>query len=202
MKNAANKANRTARPTFYEIVVEGHPELARGLLAGLRLGAGGQGTLHFSEEEGIVPHRFGSRIKEMVGLHAAVHHVIVDGELRGLLRRYEKRLAKDYGVRLGTQKRIRGARFTFEYHAYARRYGQEIQRVLKARTKGLKLEGGKPKETLDPSARGIEAYSPAHHYEVKGKGAVSGRVDQLVAFRKILDEHPLVQVSAIKLDAS
>ncbi len=198
MKNTAARAGQ-ARPTFHEVVLEGHPEVCRGLLTGLLIGADIPDGVFFSEEEGVVRQSFGEKLKEIVGLHAAVCHVIVAGPVRKLLERHKKRLAAE-GVRVASQKRIRSGRFEFRYHAYARRYGEEIRALLRTLPPGLKVEGGKGEETIDKSAVGVEAYTPAHDYEIKGEGAVSGRIDSLIRARRALDEHPLVSVEPIELD--
>jgi hypothetical protein len=198
MKNAAARAGQ-ARPTFHEIVLEGHPEICRGLLTGLVIGADVPDGVFFSQEAGVAEQSFGERLKEMVGLHAAVCHVIVASPVRKLLERHKKRLAAE-GVRVASQKRIRSARFEFRYHAYARRYGDEIRALLRKLPSGLKLEGGKGEEKIDKSAVGVEAYTPVHDYEIKGEGAVSGRIDALIRARRVLEEHPLVTVEEIQLD--
>jgi hypothetical protein len=119
--------------------------------------------------------------------------------VRSLLRRHEKRLVAE-GVRIASQKRIRSGRFEFAYHAYARRYGEEIRALLDTLPQGLKVTGGKGEERIDEEAAGVEAYTPAHDYEIKGKGSVSGRIDLLIRARRTLDEHPLVTVEPIELD--
>jgi hypothetical protein len=198
MKKAAVRAGQ-ARPTFHEVVLEGHPEVCRGLLTGLMIGADIADGVFFSWDEGVARQSFGKRLKEIVGLHAAVCHVIAAGPVRKLLERHEKRLAAE-GLRVASQKRIRSGRFEFRYHAYARRYGEEIRALLRTLPSGLKLEGGKGEETIDRSAVGVEAYTPVHDYEIKGEGAVSGRIDLLIRARRALKEHPLVDVEEIQLD--
>jgi hypothetical protein len=185
-----------ARRNFYEIVLEGNPEHNRGLLIGLLRGSGIDGTLYFSYEEGVSC-SIGEKLRGMVG-HAAVH-AIVDSPLRDLLKRHQKYFQTECGSSIVDDKRIRSAQFEFQYHAYARRYGKEIQELIKSLPRGLKIEGGKPQETLDKGAKGIEAYSPAHHYEVEGEGTIGGRIDHVIEARKRLDHHPLVQVGAIEL---
>jgi hypothetical protein len=195
----SNRGSGSSRPTFYEVALEGQPEQVRGILTGLVLGSGVKGRLYFSHEEGVTPVSLGERLRDLVGLQA-VCHVIVDKPVLDLLRRFEKRLVKAGEMRLAETKRIRRGRFDFAYHAYARQYGRQIRELFRSLPAGVKLEGGEPRETVDESARGIEAYSPTHHYEVEGEGTAIGRVDLLIQARRLLDDHPLVSVEPIHLE--
>ena len=195
-----DQAAGNARPTFYEVVLEGNPERTHGLLTGLLLGSGADGKLYFSHEAGVARDSLGERIARVVGLHAAISHVLVDKPMHDLLSRYAKRIAAGSGVHISQKKRVKAAAFAFSYHAYARKYGLEIQKLLDALPTGLRIADGKPTEKIDESARGVEAYSPAHHYEISAKGTVSGRLDLLIEARAKLGDHPLVVVEPIELE--
>jgi hypothetical protein len=184
-------------PSFYEIVLEGNPDRARGVLVGLALGAGAERGLRFCSDEGVRA-TLGERLKGMVG-HAALH-AIVDSALRDIVKRHAKPLEEDHGILVVADKRIRTARFGFSYHAYAPRYREEIQKLLGSLPPGVELEGGEPRETLDESAAGLEIYSPTHHYEVEGEGEVGGPIDRVIEARHQLGAHPLVKVGAVELD--
>lgn len=183
---------------FHQVVVEGHFERCHGLLLGIFLGAGGHGRLYFSHEKGVRA-SFGERLREVVGLHAPVCHAVVDDAVRELFERHAKDL-EAHDVRLAETRRIRGARFRFEYRAYAPRYSEEIRALLRGLPDGVVLEGGSPRERVDATSAGLEAYAPAHHYEAEGEGSVSGRVDLVIEAHQRLGAHPLVNVERIALD--
>ncbi|MFN8177293.1 MAG: hypothetical protein U0167_05165 [bacterium] len=183
---------------FYEVAVEGHFERSHGLLLGLVLGAGVSGKLYFSHEEGIRA-TIGERLREMVGLHAPICHAVVDEAVRALFERRKADLAA-HDVRLAEVRAIRSSRFAFHYRAYAPRYTQEIQALLSALPEGVTREGGEPRERVDETSVGIEAYAPAHHYECDGAGTVGGRVDLVIDARRRLAGHPLVKVERIELE--
>ena len=185
-------------PRFHEIVVEGHFERSHGMLLGLLIGARVKGSLFFSHEEGVRA-SFGERIREAVGLHAPVCHAVVDDPVRELLQGHTEALA-EHGMRLAEVHSVRSSHFEFSYKAFAPRYAQEIRDLLSGMPKGAVLEGDPPRERVDKSAKGVEAYAPVHDYEFEGEGIIRGRVDLVIEARRRLAAHPLVQVERIELE--
>lgn len=190
---------RTPRASFHEVLVEGPPELVHGFLAGLKVGTRSDAKLFFSHDEGIrTP--LGERILEFVHLHAGVCHVVADSKGRKLLKSHKKDL-EAHGIRVMGERKIVRGRFDYTYHAYAQRYGEEIKKLLKEIPRQVKREGGEPDITIHKSARGMEAYSPLHHYEIEGDGAMhSSHIDLLIEAHRALDDHPLVNVELIELE--
>ena len=127
--------------------------------------------------------------------HTGICHVLADGEGRKLLRSVAKKLP-GLGIAISNEKAIKSASFSYDFHAYAERYGDEIRKLFK----GLRNDTDGPKETKDPGAKGVEAYSPAHDYEIEGKGSISGRLDLVLEARARLDDHPLVNVGHVDLE--
>ncbi|MBZ0268293.1 hypothetical protein K8I85_09055 [bacterium] len=192
-------AKKRPRSTYWEILVQGQPDKCEGLLAGLLLGAKSDARLFLANQAGIrTP--LGERLMDLVHAHAGVCHVIADAEGRRLLRSVAKKLPP-LGMTIADEKKVASASFDYEFHAYAKRYGDEIRKLLASLPKGLSHTGDKPKETRDASAKGVEAYSPAHDYEIEGKGSFSGRVDQVLEARAMLNDHPLVNVGNVELES-
>lgn len=187
-----------SNPAFHEVVVEGPFERSQGLLLGLALGSGVAGRLYFSHEEGIRA-TFGERLREALGLHAPICHVVVDEPVRDLLERLRGDLGA-HGVRIAEVRAVRSARFTFSYHAYAPRDTKQIMTLLAELPLGIAREGGAPRERVDEAGQGIEAYTPVHQYEGEGAGTLSGRVDLVIEARRRLGAHPLVKVDRIELE--
>ncbi|MHB8080091.1 MAG: hypothetical protein ACYDIE_12655 [Candidatus Krumholzibacteriia bacterium] len=194
-------ADRTASaPDFFEVVLEGVAEAGRGFLCGLLLGSGQPGYLEFPPEQAPPGRTLGNRLRGMVGLSPHECRAIVDQASRDRLVALSSRLESEAGLRLSDEGRVRAARFLFRYQAFARRYGEEIQTLLKGLPAGLTVDGGGPVETVDPEATGLEAYSPAHEYEISGEGSISGRVDLVIEARRRLAEHPLVHAESLEIE--
>jgi len=191
-------APKRTRSTYWEILVQGNPERCRGLLTGLALGAGSEARLFFAHDAGIrTP--MGEKLMDLMHVHAGVCHVIADSGGRKLLRSFAKTLT-GLGFKISQEKRILAASFEYEFQAYAKRYGDEIRALIAALPRGVKHDGDPPKETKDKGAKGVEAYSPVHDYEIKGCGTISGPVDAVVEARAALDAHPLVKAGLVELE--
>lgn len=185
---------------WYEILVHGNPEQCQGLLTGLALGAGSEGKLIFAQDAGIhTP--LGERFLDFVHAHVGVSHVITDAEGRELLKSFSKQL-ESAGFEIGEEKQITSARFEYEFHAYAPRYGDEIRAILGSLPAGVRHEGEPPKERTDKRAEGVEVYSPVHDYEIEGSGKISGPMDAVLEAHEELGDHPLVKVSDIELETA
>jgi hypothetical protein len=191
---------RTAAPTFHEMVFHGPHDLVRGFLAGLAAGSGCGSAPRFAREESIAGHGLGAKLKELAHGQAQVCHLVLDGELRGLLKGSAKRMAAETGLAVLSDRRIRRASFRYTFRAYAPRYGAEIRDLLASLPDGLKVVDRHVEERRDPRAVGVEVYTPAHDYEIEGSGTVVGRYDLVSAARRHLDAHPLLTAGLIELD--
>ena len=187
-------------PTYHELSFQGPRDLVHGYLAGLAAGSGCASTPVFAHEAGVARPGLGAKLKEMIGAHHQACRVILDGELRALLKRAAKRMQAETGLAILSDRRIRRATCRYRFHACAVKYGVEIQDLLAALPAGLKLVDRRAVEKHDPRARGVEAYTPAHDYEIEGAGTVVGRFDLVSEARRRLAAHPLVNVDEIELD--
>ena len=80
-------------------------------------------------------------------------------------------------LQVGDRHAIRDAVFEFSFRCYSREEAAEIRRLVEENLPdGLVLEGYEHEEKEDPSARGVELYSPAHEYEFSGRGRYHGTV--------------------------
>lgn len=195
----ARSSKQQVPGSFYEVVIQGSPKMIRGFLSGLTMAADHDGMVVFHHDACIHEEAKGERFIERIGLQPRDVNAVVDRETCDLLRKHAKRIEAEIGLRVTSTRHIRSASFTFKFQAYARRYGVEIKGNLNNLPAGLRLEDFEYEEKLHPGAEGIEAYAPAHEYEIKGSGRVVGRIDLLVAARCKLDQHPLVKPGKIEL---
>ncbi len=197
---ADRNTDRNNRQTFYEIVLAGPLDVIHGYLAGLVVGSGEKGPLYFSLDEKITGPRISNRVKEFIHIRPRECHLVAESSMRSLIKKRAKAMTESCGVELVSEQRIRTARFAFEYRAYARRYGREIQDLISGLPQTLKILDHEFEEKFDPDAKGAEGYAPAHDYEICGKGSVVGRIDRVIKARRLLDDHPLVVPDAIMLE--
>jgi hypothetical protein len=191
---------KTTTRSFYEVILSGPHDLVHGCLTGLWLGAGLEHGPIFGHEEAVEGPSLGEKLKELIHVHGHECHLILDAPLRAVLKKNARMLFAESGVALVSERRIKQAAFDFEYKVYAPRYDREIQSVLGRLPAGAKLTDHRREERIDSKAEGVEAYSPAHDFEVSGEGIVRGRFDHVVAARHILDKHPLIDAGLIDLE--
>ena len=194
---AQNK--NTVKPTFYEVVFQGKPKVVRAFITGLVMGAGSDATIFFSYTDGIFHEGKAEKLAEFMHVRATDCHVIVDGKTSALLKKLGKKIKKETGLEITSQRNIRSASMEFCFQAFAPRYNDEIVALVKNLPKGLKVEGFKHDVRLDPKAKGVEAYSPAHHYEANGEATVTGRVDLVVDLKKTFGDYPLIKSEDVVL---
>ncbi len=135
----------------------------------------------------------------MFGLRGIDCHVIVDKPTSEYLKKMAGQIANETGLQITSNRKVRSASMKFHYEAFARRYSTEIVKLLEDRPKGLRLLEYKHDERVDPSAKGVEAYSVAHDFEAEGSGIISGRVDLLVQLKRSFADCPLIKASDIIL---
>lgn len=184
---------------FNEVVFRGKPKVVRAFLSGLLLGASRQAQVYYSFLEGVKHEGRAERLAEMVGVRDTDCHIIVDAATAGWLKGLSRRIAADTGLVITVNRRIRGASMELKYHAYAQRYEDEIRAALDDLPAGVRIAGMKREVRTDPRAKGIEAYSPAHEFEAKASGTMTGPVDALIGLRRQLAAYPLLRMSEIEL---
>jgi len=188
-----------AKRSFYEVVLRGKPKVVRAFLSGLLMGADREATVFYSYLEGIHHEGKVEHLAEMVGLRGTDCHVVVDADTSTFLKRMARRIAGETGLEITSHRHVRSASLHFTYHAYAKRYEDEIQDFLRDLPGDVKLGGRKHDVRVDPSAKGVEAYSPAHDFEATGEGTITGPVDSVVEVKRRLADYPLIESDDIRL---
>ena len=191
--------SRAAKQSFHAVVFQGKPKVVRAFLHGLTLGAGIDATLYFCYTEGIQDDGKIERLAEKFGLRAADCHVVVDARTSDLLKSLRKQLADETGLEILSHRRVKSATMAFRYKAYSLRHEEEILEALRKLPAETKLRGFKHGKKKDPSARGVEAYSPTHEFEAWGEGTFVGPVGQIVDLRRRVAEYPLIEAERIEL---
>lgn len=192
-------ATDRADGAFNEVVFRGKPKVVRAFLSGLLLGADRRAQVYYSFLEGVKHEGRSEKLAEMVGVRSTDCHVIIDAQTAGWLKGLARAIATETGLEITANRRIRGASLALKYHAYAKRYEDEIMAALGDLPAGVRLTGLKREARTDPTAKGVEAYSPAHEFEAKASGTLTGPVDALIGLRRRLAAYPLLKLAEIEL---
>jgi hypothetical protein len=188
---------------YSEVVFEGHYSNIRGFIEGFIAGSGKELSFFFSEQAGVKAETMSEVLKEWISLSNKIHHVVMESELFEKIKKSLERLTDSDSLNKGSIKSAKAiitASFRFKFSTYGRKYGEDIKKLLEKLPGGLSLKEYSPVEKIDKDAKGVELYSPAHEYTFEGTGVIAGPVDEAIAFRKVLDDHPLVDVTVINLE--
>ncbi len=188
--------------TFYEVVLEGHYNFVYGMLEGYKLAAGKNFIYYLSQQVNVKATTLSDVLKEFLTLKSKLQYVIIEAnswkKFEGAVKKQPDNsvINKKY---IKSVKKIESASFEFNFEAYAKKYGDEIKKILTSLPKSVKLVDYAPKEEVHKDAKGTELYSPDHEYSFKGKGTLVGDIETIIAFNKKFDEHPLIDVTHISL---
>lgn len=193
------QTEKTKQPSFYEVVFEGKPKVVRAFLMGLVMGSGLDARIHYSFLAGVRHDSRGKALAEKVGIRATDCHVIVDGATSALLKKLNRKLEKETGLRVTSHRNIRRATMEFRFQTFAPHYHEQITRHFGILPAGLKMADYEHEVSRDPNAKGVETYTAVHEFESTGKGVVSGRIDVLIGFKEKCAEFPLIETEDIEL---
>lgn len=189
--------------TYCEIVIEGHHNAVSGFMLGYTLGSGSDAPYYFSRSIGVKAETLSDIILEWISLKAKLQHVIAREDLCQQIRKSLESAPESAPLnakRIKSVKVIKNARFDFTFRTYARKYGTDIKRLLEAPPVGVVLSDYEPREEVHEKSKGVELYAPDHDYIFEGKGKFSGPIMELLEFRRVLDDNPLITVEEITLE--
>lgn len=187
---------------YYEVVFEGDIEIICGMLEGFMLASGKKWDWYSGKEAEIEAETLTEIIKEWASMKSKLHHIIMEEEFHLKLQQACKDLGALRYIKpeyTKSAREIKSASFKFEGKAYAKKYGEEIKAILSTPPAGVTLENYKPVEHIVKDAKEMELYAPEHDYTLEVDGIAKGEFGSVFEFRKKLDDHPLVEVSTLRL---
>ena len=184
---------------FHELVIEApYPEV-RAFLAGYFVDRKVGGELIFSRDAGIKRKTLGDRLREILGGHGPLTHVVVDADLVDSVKQALGNAPENLKLEIVSDRVVTEACFDFSFQAYARLYAEEIRDALAGLSPGVRLENYDSEENFDPDAEGPEAYAPAHDYSFSGEGRAVGPLPGVLDLHRRLGELSLVKTGYIDL---
>lgn len=185
---------------FFEVVIDGPQLLVKGFVLGLVEGSGKKGCVLFSRENNIRTETFLEQLLEWTHLHGSLSHLVIEAALLDLVQKGVNETAEILRLQVRSIRKIKAASFDFEYEVYARRYGDDLKGLFAKVPAVLQLSPDyDPKEELHPDNEGIDAYAPLPAYRLRARGTVSGPIDRLVDFYRIVRGHELIKTGEIVL---
>jgi hypothetical protein len=187
---------------YFEVVIEGSSELIKGFVLGFLQGRGIEGEAVFSAERHIKQNEGVGQLLRQLTRRGNKSSIIIGEGVGRLLREALDRTGDDLDLKVLSIREIKSADFDFEFRTYAKKAGEALRDTFKNPPGGVALEGFDLKEDVRPEAKGVEAYAPLHHYEIRGKGRVTGDAKAVIDFYDRIEHNELVKLGDIRLEFS
>ncbi len=185
---------------YYEVVIEGHIELAKGFVMGFLAGRGIEGSAFFDETCHITGEYEAGPLLRLISAHNNVSTLIVGAGLYDLLVAALSRHPQVIALTIKKVRRVLNAAFACTFRTYSREVGDKIKEILSCVPEGVDGESGfEMHEKLDPEAKGHEFFTPLHDYELAGKGRISGSVKGVLDLYHRLGRFEVVELGKLEL---
>ncbi len=182
----------------HAIVVDGPDTALRAFAAGFLAGRGEprEAVLH-GPDLPLEPGSFGDRLSAL--LRGGRHEILlVDARLGEALTSALARHADELGIRVTEHVAVAAVSFEFSAETPSREAAARIDAELANLPAGVTLID-QEREEIDPGARGVELYAPAHDYQFRAEGRASGALDGVLALHRRLTETDFVTVEPLHL---
>lgn len=101
-------------------------------------------------------------------------HLVVEKALLTALMEAISSTSKTVALKILSVRRILAASFDFSLKAFSRQVADNIKQRISELPEGIEVNFSKWHEEVRPEDKGIEAYAPAHDYELHASGHVKG----------------------------
>ncbi len=185
---------------FYEISIEGPTGRTLGFVQGFLTARGEGGRILDAYREGFDCESLRERIRELFHPSKQTYHLLVPADLVPTVDEAVKE-GKNRGMEIEVMERrlLSGARFSFSFETFSRDHGATLRALFEAPPQGVTIDDLQIEETLDPEAKGVEAYAPAHEYQLEGKGTVRGALRAVLALHKRARGQELIKESKLEV---
>ena len=185
---------------YCEVVIEGESlDLVRGFVIGFLEGKEIQGEAVFGEDHHVENESMFGQMLRLIGVRGNRFHLIIGAGFFTLLQEALERRSGELALKIISEKKIKNASFGFHFRAYTKDLGTELKALFENPPEELQVKDYKPKETVFPEGKGVEAYAPLHEYEIKATGTISGPICDVINFYGKVEHHDMVELADIKL---
>ncbi|MHB9098316.1 MAG: hypothetical protein ACYC5X_10915 [Syntrophales bacterium] len=185
---------------YYEVVIEGHLELAKGFVMGFLAGRGIEGSAFFDEACHIAGEYEAGPLLRLISAHNNVSTLIVGSGLYDLLVAALSRHPQVIALSIKKVRRVLSAAFTCQFRTYSREMSDKIKEILSCVPEGVDgASGFELHEKIDPEGKGHEFFTPLHDYELAGKGRISGSVKGVLDLYHQLGRFEVVELRELEL---
>ena len=177
------------------MIIRGDDKIMKGFLTGYCSARRIKSGLIFAREHDINRHH----LRELLTFKPSYLHLIISSEHHRSFAAALRPVTDELKLKILSDRSIRRMWFKYEFVTYNRRAAGTIKRFFRNLPAEIKRSGRAHVETIDPSAKGVEVYSPLHDYVFRGEGELSGDIERLLRLHPKLKEHEFIDVGDINL---
>jgi hypothetical protein len=158
---------------FVRLELKGDTDVAVAFIEGYRLATPESERVWYSHWEPIKTAGWFDKLRERIGsqVRVVMPETMADRVAEAVTETPRLKLE------VGERSLIRDAVFDFSFRVFSPDEASGIRRLLEEDLPdGVSLDDYEHEEKRDPSAKGIELYSPVHEYEFSGSGRYVGTV--------------------------
>jgi hypothetical protein len=185
---------------YYDIVIEGSENHVRGFVEGIAR------CQNLDEDTVIIPEEHVGKwatldyVKKILQLKESKVHLIVEKNLLTALIEAISSSKKPVPLKILSAKPLRAASFDFSLKAFSKSVAENIKQKVSSLPAGIEVNFSKWHEEVRPEDKGIEAYAPAHDYELHASGHVKGSPAEVIEFYERLETNELVELGLIQME--
>lgn len=185
---------------FIEMVIEGPRGKTRGFIEGFLSGRGHGNQVIDAEEEEFDCEPMRERIREMLIPSGNTVHLLVPEDLRDEVDEAIA-AAGAWGATLALrqERRVRAARFEFDFRIYSREHAARVKELLARVPEDVTLEADPFQETDLPGEESGGAFAPVHAYELRGEGSASGPIEAILPMYRRWREEELIHQTRLEM---
>jgi len=179
---------------FYEISLEGPTGRTLGFVQGFLTARGEGGRMLDAYREGFDCESLRERIRELFHPAKQTYHLLVPADLVPTVNEAVQE-GKNRGMEMEVleQRLLVGARFSFSFETFSRQHGAALRAMFETPPQGVTIDDLQIEETIHPEAKGVEAYAPAHEYQLEGKGTAQGALRAVLTLHKRARDEELIK---------
>ena len=180
---------------FVHIELHGSAAETKAFVEGFRL-ASGEERVFSTARENIKTEGFFSDLVSRA--HRSTDFVVPEAFAESMRKALDAAIMTD--IRVESFRLIEHGELEFEFRCFTRPDGLAIREVVESELPpGVVLDSYEVDEKVDSDAKGAEMYSPAHEYELSGRGRYHGPIEGVIVMGRRLDDQDFIHPGRIHL---
>lgn len=185
---------------YYDIVIEGSEDLVRGFVDGLITCQGMDEDAIIMPEDHVGKWATLDYVKKILLIKESTVHLIVNKPLFTALTEAVSSGKKKAQIKILSARQIKAASFDFSLKAFSRQVADNIRQKVSELPEGIEVNFSKWHEEVRPEDKGIEAYTPAHDYELHASGCVKGLPAPVFNLYERLETSEMIELEPIQME--